>query len=114
MNLKLVAITKIYKNIGSEDLPMWRHVDGHEYIIAFFDKEPAWQEVGEEINKFQHILEGKIEVDVKELYVGFELFSSDSLTHSESFQLQTGGTIDFPAQDVTKIDVTELLDGLNT
>ena len=114
MELKLVAITKIYKNIGTDEMPMWRHVDGNEYIISFLDEEPTWPKIGEEISKFQHILEGKIEADVKEVYVGFELFPKDSLTHSEVFQLETGGTIDFPAQDATKIDVTELMDGLNT
>ena len=71
MKLKLVASTKIYKNIGSMEVPMWRCVDGNEYIIDRFKKEPKWKDVGESIKKFQHILEGKLEVDVKEIYAGF-------------------------------------------
>jgi len=112
MKLKLVAITKVYKNIGSIDLPMWRGIDGNEYICARFDKEPSWKEVGERINSFIHSLEGKITDDVREAYAGFELYNNDSLTHGENFQLLNGGTIDFPAQDVTKIDVSEEMDGI--
>ena len=112
MNLKLVACTKVYKNIGSIEVPMWRCVDGNEYIIERFKKEPKWKQVGEAITKFQHILEGKLEVDLKEIYAGFELYDNNSLTHGENFQLQEGGTIDFPAEDVTKIDVTEAMDGI--
>lgn len=91
---------------------MWRCVDGNEYIIERFDEEPAWKDVGDCVNNFQHILEGKLEVDVKEVYSGFELYENNSLTHGEHFQLQNGGTIDFPAEDATKIDVTEAMDGI--
>lgn len=110
--LKLVASTKIFKNIGSIEVPMWRCVDGNEYIIKRFDDEPKWSEVGEAVTNFQHILEGRLDVDVKEVYSGFELYVNESLTHGENFQLQNGGTIDFPAEDVTKIDVTEAMDGI--
>jgi hypothetical protein len=112
MKLKLVAITNLYKNIGSLDLQMWRCVGANEYIVARFDEEPTWKDVGTHINKFIHSLEGKISEDVKEAYAGFELYGDTSLTHGENFQLHNGGTIDFPAQDVTKIDVTEEMDGL--
>jgi len=112
MKLKLVAITNVYKNIGSLDLPMWRCVGSNEYICARFDEEPKWNQVGENINKFIHSLEGKITDDVKEAYAGFDLYNDTSLTHGENFQLHNGGTIDFPAQDVTKIDVTEEMDGI--
>lgn len=110
--LKLVASTKIFKNVGNVDIPMWRCVDGKEYIIKRFDIEPTWADVGEAINNFQHILEGLLESDVKEVYAGFELYKNESMTHGENFQLQNGGTIDFPAEDVTKIDVTEAMNGI--
>lgn len=112
MKLKLVAITRVYKNIGNLDLPLWRCVDGNEYIVARFDEEPGWKEVGEKINEFIHQLEGKIAEDVKETYAGFELYSDNSLTHGENFQLHNGGAIDFPAQDVTLVDVSEEMNGL--
>jgi hypothetical protein len=112
MKLKLVASTKIFKNIGNMEVPMWRCVDGNEYIIERFDEEPTWPDVGKAVTYFQHILEGKLEVDVKEIYSGFELYDNNSLTHGENFQLENGGTIDFPAEDVTKIDVTEMMDGI--
>lgn len=112
MKLKLVATTKVYKNIGSTEVPMWRCVDGGEYIIKRYTKEPKWKEVGEAVNSFQHILEGKLAIDVKEIYAGFELYDNNSLTHGENFQLQNGGTIDFPAEDATIIDVSEEMDGI--
>lgn len=112
MKLKLVAITRVYKNMGNETMPMWRVVDSNEYVISRFTEEPKWSEVGKSVNNFQHVLEGKIESDIKEIYAGFEIYNEDSLTHSEAFQLQNGGTIDFPAEDATKIDVTEQMDGI--
>lgn len=112
MKLKLVATTKVFKNIGSEDLPMWRCIDGSEYIVARFDKEPTWQEVGQSINKVVHYLEGKLGQGTKEIYSGFELYDDKNLTHAEFFQLENAGSIDFPAEDITSIDVTEQLDGL--
>lgn len=112
MKLKLVACTKIYKNIGSMEIPMWRCVDGNEYIIDRFDTEPEWKTIGNSVKNFQHVLEGKLEDDVKEIYCGFELYDNNSLTHGEHFQLQNGGTIDFPAEDATKIDVTDVMNGI--
>lgn len=112
MKLKLVATTKIYKNIGSPELPMWRCVDSGEYIVEYFDKEPTWKEVGEAINKVTHYLEGKLGGNIREIYSGFELYESHHLTHAEYFQLENAGSIDFPAEDITAIDVTEQLDGL--
>jgi hypothetical protein len=92
--LKLVACTKVYKNVGNNEMPMWRCVDGNEYIVSRFNKEPKWKDVGKAISKFQHILE------------------TESLTHGENFQLRNGGTIDFPAKDIEEIDVTEAMDGI--
>ena len=112
MKLKLVASTKIFKNIGTTDVPMWRCVGGNEYIIDRFDKEPKWHKVGEAVTQFQHILQSKLDQSVTEIYSGFDLYENDTLTHSEFFQLENGGTVDFPAEDLTKIDVTEAMDGL--
>jgi hypothetical protein len=110
--LKLVACTKVYKNVGNNEMPMWRCVDGNEYIVSRFNKEPKWKDVGKAISKFQHILEGALESDIKEIYAGFELYETESLTHGENFQLRNGGTIDFPAKDIEEIDVTEAMDGI--
>ena len=112
MKLELVAITNVYRNIGNMDLQMWRCTGANEYIVARFDEEPTWKLVGEHINGFIHSLEGRISEDSKEAYAGFEIYNDTSLTHGENFQLHNGGTIDFPAQDVTKIDVSEEMDGI--
>lgn len=110
--LKLVACTKVWNNIGTHDVPMWRAVGGNEYIIARFAKEPSWKKIGEKVMSFMHILEGKVNVGVIETYAGFELYNNNSLTHGENFQLENGGTIDFPAEDATKIDVQEDMAGI--
>jgi len=112
MKLKLVAITNIFKNNGTYDLPMWRVTGANEYIVARFDEEPDWKQVGENISNFLHSLQGNVDQHTKEVYSGFELYNNDSLTHGENFQLHNGGTIDFPAQDVTKIDVSEIMEGI--
>ena len=112
MMLKLVACTKIYKNLGNSDLSLWRVIGGNEYIVDRFEDAPDWLVVGRSITKFIHVLEGKIQEDVKEVYSGFELYPDESLTHNEFFQLDQCGTVDFPAEDITKIDVSEEMDGI--
>jgi hypothetical protein len=114
MKLKLVAITKVYRNIGNEDAPMWKPIDVNEYIIAHLTKKPTWQNVGEHLEKFIHAFEGAIDGFHKEVYCGFELYEENALTHSEHFMLQSTGTIDFPAKDLTEIDVSDEIDGLQT
>lgn len=110
--LKLVVCTKIYKNLGNLELPLWRVVSGNEYIVARFEIAPDWAGVGDCIKQFIHILEGKIQEDVREIYSGFDLFEDSSLTHNEFFQLEQCGTVDFPAEDITKIDVSEEMNGI--
>lgn len=112
MKLKLVAITKVYRNIGSIESPMWRPVDVNEYIVAHLTKKPTWQNVGEYINKFAHAVEGKIDELHREIYCGFELYDENCMTHSENFLLETTGTIDFPVKDLTEIDVSDELSGI--
>jgi len=112
MSLKLVASTKVFQNIGSLDMPMWKCVDGKEYIVGYFDEEPTWKEAGEVINKFIHYLEGNLSIDTKEIYSGFDLYEKGKMTHCEFFQLDSSGVIDFPAKDLTEIDVTDVLNGL--
>lgn len=114
MKLKLVVTTRVLKNVGNYDIPLWKVYDGNEYIIAVLDSEPSWMEVGEYINKFIHMLEGKVSEEIREIYSGFELYNFESLTHFENFQLQTTANVDFPAIDLTNVDVTEEMDGIKT
>lgn len=110
--LKLVACTKVWHNMGNADIPMWRAVGANEYIIKRFEEPPAWTDVGEAVTNFMHVLEGRVSSDVVETYTGFELYENNSLTHGENFQLEMGGTIDFPAEDITQIDVREAMAGI--
>jgi hypothetical protein len=112
MKYKLVALSLIYKNIGSPELPMWRCIGANEYVVSRFDSLPEWVGVGKAITEFQHILEGNISQFTKEIYSGFEIYDNLGLTHNENFQLIQGGTIDFPAKDVTEIDVRDEMDGI--
>ena len=107
-NLKVVASTRVWeaKNPGQADFPMWHPIGGNEYIIGYLDdaKEPTLVQVGEFVTEFIHILEGKITPNVVEVFSGYEVYYKDALTHNEAFQLQQGDSIDFPAEDITKIE----------
>ena len=106
MKIKVVAITNIWEAKGpSREFPMWSPVGSREYIIAKFDKEPTFQEIGEAVGKLMHLLEGKITDTVIEVFSGTELYQASGLTHNEAFQLELGDAIDYPAEDITdKLD----------
>jgi hypothetical protein len=111
--LKIVACTKLWKAEGlDKDLPMWRPGISNEYIIAHLDEPEGGLTlaiINEHVLKFQHMLEGQIRSDVVEIFTGYEVYVGDNLTHNEQFQLQSGGAIDFPAVDLTKVDVSDEL-----
>lgn len=112
MKLKIVATTKVFTNIGSNEMPLWKPIGAKEYIVARIDHEPTWKEVGEIISSFMHMIEGLVSLDSVEVYSGFEIYNDASLTHSENFQLQQTANIDFPAQDITEIDVADQISGI--
>ena len=83
---------------------MWHPIGGNEYIIGYLvNEEPTLEKIGEFVNKFIHILEGKIQPNIVEVYSGYEVYFKDALTHNEHFQLEQGDSIDFPAEDITEI-----------
>ena len=55
------------------------------------------------ITELQHLLEGKVTDNVIEIFSGYEIYEKDKLTHNEYFQLNQGGAIDYPAQDISKV-----------
>jgi len=59
------------------------------------------------ITSLQHILEGRITPSVIEVITGHEVYEQNNLTHNENFQLKYGDAIDFPAEDITNIQVEE-------
>ena len=109
-NLKVVASTRIWeaKNPNQPDFPMWHPIGGSEYIIGYLDvpdgEAPHLSQIAEHVTNFMHLLEGKITPNVVEIFSGYEVYFVDTLTHNEAFQLQQGDSIDFPAEDVTKIE----------
>ena len=106
--IKVVATTNCWQNFGEvKEYPMWRSQGSNEYIIGYCKKLPTHVEVGEMITKLQHILEGKVTDNIIEIFSGYELYDKEKLTHNEYFQLNQGGSIDFPAEDITKIKVEE-------
>ena len=78
-----------------------------EYIVGRTKKVPSFKEIGEMITSLQHILEGRISPSVIEVITGHEIYESNNLTHNENFQLKYGDAIDFPAEDITNIQVEE-------
>jgi len=107
--LKLVATTSTWLNHGTREMPMWRPAHPHEYIIARFDKEPTFQQIGEAINNFIHYIEGPLDDSTFEILSGHELYFEEQLTHAEGFQLEMGGAIDFPAKDISKVELPEFI-----
>jgi len=86
---------------------MWQSVGSREYIVGRTKKVPSFKEIGEMITSLQHILEGRISPSVIEVITGHEIYESNNLTHNENFQLKYGDAIDFPAEDITNIQVEE-------
>ena len=106
--LKVVACTNIWEaKGGSRDFPMWQSVGSREYIIGRTNKVPTLEEIGAMITSLQHILEGRITPSVIEVISGWEVYEQNNLTHNENFQLKYGDAIDFPAEDITNIQVEE-------
>ncbi len=109
--LKIVACTKVWKAEGvDKEFPMWRPGISNEYIIAQLDEPEGGltlQTINKYVNEFMHMLEGQIRPDVVEIFTGYEVYFTDNLTHNEQFQLNSGGAIDFPAVDLTKVDVSD-------
>jgi hypothetical protein len=106
--LKVVACTNIWESKGeSRDFPMWQSIGCREYIIGRTNKVPTLEDIGAMITSLQHILEGRITPSVIEVITGHEVYEQNNLTHNENFQLKYGDAIDFPAEDITNIQVEE-------
>ena len=106
--LKVVACTNIWESKGeTKDFPMWQSVGSREYIVGRTNKEPTLKDIGKMITSLQHILEGRITPSIIEVISGWEVYEQKSLTHNENFQLKYGDAIDFPAEDITNIQVEE-------
>ena len=106
--LKVVACTNIWESKGeTRDFPMWQSVCSREDIIGRTKKVPTYEEIGAMITSLQHILEGRISPSVVEVITGHEVYESNNLTHNENFQLKYGDAIDFPAEDITNVEVEE-------
>ncbi len=102
--IKVVASTNIWQNFGeSADFPMWRSVGSREYIVGYTTEVPSLEDIGRMVTELQHILEGRIQETIIEVFTGYEVYDKNKLTHNEFFQLQEGGAIDYPAEDITKV-----------
>jgi hypothetical protein len=106
LNLKLVVCTRIWLNHGTPDLPMWRTTGGKEYIVKYFDKEPTIEEIGDAVVESAHLIL-TIENNFKETVDGWQLYPANGMTNNEYFQLTHNNAIDFPANDLTNIQIEE-------
>tara|TARA_B100000965_G_C19545580_1_gene737669 strand:+ start:710 stop:973 length:264 start_codon:yes stop_codon:yes gene_type:complete len=87
---------------------MWKSVGCNEYIIGYSEGIPTFEEIGKMVAELQHVLEGKIESNVIEVFTGYEIYEKSKLTHNEFFQLKYGdGQIDYEAEDITNIEIKE-------
>ena len=106
--LKVVASTNIWHSMGdTPDFPIWKSIGCREYIIGYTVRVPSLKQIGDMVGEFMHILEGKRDPKTVEIFTGYEIYKKENLTHNEFFQLKNGDEIDYPAQDITKLDEQE-------
>lgn len=103
INLKLVVSTLVWTNAGSEDLPMWKTSGGKEYIVARFNNEPTFEEVGEIVDQKRHLVETHTK-QFHETFSGWQVYFEQGMTHSEYLQHQLTEYVEFPAIDLTNLD----------
>lgn len=100
IDLKLVVATTIWANVGNSDMPLWRPVNSKEYVVNNFDHEPTIEDLGKAVEEASHKIQGGDEI-TREIISGWQLYLKDALTHSEFFQLNMNGNVDFPPTDLT-------------
>ena len=93
---KLLIVTQVLENYGSEDNPFWKAKGSSEYVIKNFTAFTA-------VNATVQSLRSQIEIDnplYSEYIVSWEVVADDYLTDFERSQLAYEGRIDFPAQEL--------------
>ena len=90
---KLLIVTQVLENYGSEDNPFWKAKGSSEYVVKNFT---AFNAVNATVQSLRH----EIEIDnplYSEYIVSWEVVDNDYLTDFERSQLVYEGRIDFPA-----------------
>lgn len=93
---KLLIVTQVLENYGSEADPFWKAKGGSEYVIKNFTAFNA-------VNATVQSLRDQIEIDnplYSEYIVSWEVVDNDYLTDFERSQLVYEGRIDFPATEL--------------
>ena len=93
---KLLIVTQVLENYGSEADPFWKAKGGSEYVIKNFT---ALNAVNATVQSLRH----QIEIDnplYSEYIVSWEVVDNDYLTDFERRQLVYEGRIDFPATEL--------------
>jgi hypothetical protein len=93
---KLLIVTQVLENYGSEVDPFWKAKGGSEYVIKNFT---ALNAVNATVQSLRH----QIEIDnplYSEYIVSWEVVDDDYLTDFERSQLVYEGRIDFPATEL--------------
>jgi hypothetical protein len=93
---KLLIVTQVLENYGSEADPFWKAKGGSEYVIKNFT---ALNAVNATVQSLRH----QIEIDnplYSEYIVSWEVVDDDYLTDFERSQLVYEGRIDFPATEL--------------
>lgn len=104
---KLIGLTMMWMNNGTDDMPMMLPGPTNEYVIGWFDHPPSTREVSEALNKYMSYMQSQVDERTWEVYAGYEIYPADSLTNLENFQFQIGMSIDFPNKDLTSIELPE-------
>lgn len=103
---KLVVTSTVWANSGTEEMPLWKAFAAQEYIVAYFQGEPTFEMIYDELEKIHELFD----VDnpqMIETVAGYQVYFADAPTNSEYFQIEKNGEVDFPPIDLTLVGLSE-------
>ena len=104
---KLVVISMLWINTGTADTPMFMPGPSNEYVIGWYEHPPSVHEISIALNNYLPNIQAQISETEYEVYCGYEIYDAESMTNLENFQFQIGLTVDFPAKDLTGVELPD-------
>ena len=94
---KLLISTQVLENYGTVENPYWKAKGGCDYVVKNVDE-------CDMIDIIVDRARAQIEQDnemFREYIIGWAVVADDYLTHFERCQLEWGGALTFPVQEIT-------------
>lgn len=103
---KLVVTSTVWENHGTQEDALWKPVAAQEYIAAYFQGEPTFEMIYENLQKVHELFDSDSNYMV-ETVAGYQVYFLQAPTNSEFFQIERNGSIDFPPIDLTLVGLSE-------